>query len=129
MLKVAMLNEADARRAVCSNDPSIIEEVMEGGARLREAAQDGRQQLQATMDDVLAILQEKKFSNASLDKQTTPSKGGLHVSGAITGSRGARPPLPRDASAHQPKESGMGRASTGAAFPREQISYAPIVEG
>jgi hypothetical protein len=79
MIKVAMTPEnTDASvhaPVVLSNSPSLLDEIVDGGRKLREAAKAGKRALKDALQDHLQVLQSKTFSAISVDKQT--NQGGV----------------------------------------------------
>jgi len=67
MVKGAMVDEEDFGKVCFSNSPAALEQIRDGSALLREAAQQGADQLKEVLDTFFNALQHKHFSAASTD--------------------------------------------------------------
>lgn len=65
MVKVAMVPEAEACRVVFSNSDSVLHEIIDGGARLRRAAQGSSDDLSGVLQTCFSQLDEKSFFSSS----------------------------------------------------------------
>eukprot|EP00440_Ansanella_granifera_P071910 gb/GFBE01078038.1/.p1 GENE.gb/GFBE01078038.1/~~gb/GFBE01078038.1/.p1 ORF type:complete len:845 (+),score=145.25 gb/GFBE01078038.1/:1-2535(+) len=78
MVKIAMMQVDQASKVVFSNSPAILEEISQGGAKLREAALSGPETLARALKDFQAELRRKQFTAISLDKaENTGGMGGM----------------------------------------------------
>lgn len=79
MIKVAMTPEAEDGKlqeaVVYSNNQCLLEEILEGGLKLRDAAKAGKRALKDALQVHLEELQRKTFSAISVDKNT--NQGGI----------------------------------------------------
>jgi hypothetical protein len=79
MIKVAMTPEAEDGQihqpVIYSNNGCLLEEILEGGLKLRDAAKAGKRALKDALQVHLEELQRKTFSAISVDKNT--NQGGI----------------------------------------------------
>lgn len=68
MVKVAMVDETQAGRVVFSNNPRVIDQILEGGSVLRKAAQEGEENLREALSRFHQVLATKSFTGSSTDK-------------------------------------------------------------
>lgn len=67
MVKVALASEAEVDKVVFSNSEATMQQILEGGRRLRAAAHAGTPKLQELLQEFLAELKVKHFSGTSSD--------------------------------------------------------------
>eukprot|EP00928_Gymnodinium_smaydae_P077662 TRINITY_DN6105_c0_g2_i1.p1 TRINITY_DN6105_c0_g2~~TRINITY_DN6105_c0_g2_i1.p1 ORF type:complete len:884 (-),score=131.28 TRINITY_DN6105_c0_g2_i1:88-2739(-) len=67
MVKVAMVDTSSARNVAFSNNEAVVEEIIEGGRRLRQAMKEGNQQLKGVLRSFHDELYSKHFAQTSMD--------------------------------------------------------------
>lgn len=90
MVKAAMVHESQATRVAFSNSQAVLDEIFEGARRLRDAARGGRNRLHAAFEHFAWVLDEKRFTATSLDKQLGAAAPGAARGGAASGPGGDR---------------------------------------
>lgn len=69
MVKVAMVHESHSKTVALSNNLKVLQQIFDGGKKLREAAERGREALGAVLRDFVEELIALEFSSTSSDKQ------------------------------------------------------------
>jgi len=87
MVKLAMGEPEDFERVCFSNSSVVLQQILDGGSRLREAAKRGEEPLQQVLIQFVQELDKKVFSAVSIDKQTNLGGIGGLTSGNVRSDR------------------------------------------
>ena len=78
MVKIAMVPEEHGPKIVFSNSQHVLQQILEGGQRMREAASKGQETLLKVLKDFEEELRQKRFAAISLDKaENAGGMGGM----------------------------------------------------
>ena len=78
MVKIAMVPEDQSRKMVFSNSGKVLEQILQGGQKMREAASQGPETLLKVLKTFEDELRQKQFAAISLDKaENTGGMGGM----------------------------------------------------